>query len=324
MEPPKLSVVVPNYNHGKFLPRCLEALLGQSVPPLEVIVIDDASTDNSLEVLAAFARRDPRIRVFGNERNQGVVFGLNRGMNLARGDYLFFPAADDEVKPGLFEKSLQLLGRHPEAALCCTITEWRDTASGLKWHMAVGMAAAPAYLSPDDLVRLGRRRKLIICTSSAIMRKEPLLAVGGFMLELRWHCDWFAVTVPAFRHGICYVPEPLSDFYLAPTSYYNRGRKSAEHWQVLTQLLEHLSSAACADIAERIRDSTILSVFGFPILRLLAMEPKYRQFLTPSLVAGASRRSAELVGRRILPRPIARIVLKLLYSQKPTASTCGA
>jgi glycosyltransferase involved in cell wall biosynthesis len=317
MENPKLSVIVPNYNHGRFLPTCLNALLGQSVPPMEIIVIDDASTDNSMEVLAEFAKRHPRIHVYRNERNQGVVFGLNRGISLARGDYLFFPAADDEVKPGLFEKSLDLLGRHPEAALSCTIAEWFDASSGLNWHMAVGMADSPDYLSPDDLVLLGRRRKLIICTSSAILRKKPLLAAGGFIPELKWHCDWFAVTVPAFRHGICYVPEPLSDFYLHPTSYYNRGRKSAEHRQVLIELLDRLSSASCSDIAGRIRDSTILSVFGVPIVGLLVREPAYRRFLTPALVMGASRRSTELFGKKILPRSLARLALKALYRQKP-------
>lgn len=58
MTTPSLSVVVPNYNHGQHLPNCLEALVRQSVPPAEIVVIDDASTDNSLEVLADFARRD--------------------------------------------------------------------------------------------------------------------------------------------------------------------------------------------------------------------------------------------------------------------------
>jgi glycosyltransferase involved in cell wall biosynthesis len=314
---PRLSVVIPNYNHGQYLPACLRAILRQSVQPLEVIVIDDASTDNSREVLSQFAQESPLIRFYKNEKNQGVVYNLNRGTELARGDYVIFPAADDEIRPGLFEKSLPLLEKHPEAALCCTVSEWHDMASGLSWHMAAGMADQPSFLPPQRLVELGRAGKMLLVTASAIMKKAPLIEAGGFLPELRWHCDWYAVTVTALRYGACYVPEPLSDFYLHPTSYYNRGRKTGEHAQVLTELLDRLSAPALADVAPRVRDSACLSLFGWPVIRLLRANPRYRQFLTPQLVYRASRRSAELIGKRILPKPVAAMVLRLLYSHKP-------
>src|SRR5208283_3366902 len=98
---------------------------------------------------------------------------------------------------GLFEKSLRLLGEHPEAALSCAISEWHDTATGLKWHMGAGLGNRARYFSPAEMVRLGRQGKLIICTSSAIMKKEPLHQAGRFMPELRWHSDWFATMIPA-------------------------------------------------------------------------------------------------------------------------------
>ena len=315
MNLPRLSVVVPNYNHGAFLPTCLNALLNQSVPPFEVIVIDDASTDNSMAVIEEFAARHPNIRAFRNDRNRGVVYNLNLGLELARGEFVFFPAADDEVQAGLFEKSLRLLAEHPQAALSCTVSQWHDVATGLSWHMAVGMADRPCFLSPAELVQLGRQGRLIICTSSAIMRTGPLRKIGGFNSELRWHCDWFAVTVPALRHGICFVPESLSDFYLHPTSYYNRGRRTPEHRAVLARLLEQLSAPACADVAPLIRESAVLSLFGLPVLGLLARR-KYRALLSPLLVWRAARRSAELVGKRLLPRPVARFCLHLFYRRK--------
>jgi glycosyltransferase involved in cell wall biosynthesis len=313
---PRLSVIVPNYNHAQHLPRSLGALLRQSVAPDEIIVIDDASTDNSLEVLTNLAREHPQLRIHRNTQNQGVVCNMNRGIDLAKNDFLFFAAADDEIQPGLFEKSLRLLAAHPQAALSCTVSRWHDVASGMSWHMAAGMADAAGYLSPEDLVRVGRAGKLIICTSSAILRKEPLLRVGRFLPELRWHCDWFAVMIPAFRHGLCFVPEPLSDFYLHPNSYYNRGRRGAEHLAVLNGLLDRLGSPAFADVAPRLRDSNAFAVFGLPMLRLLRQRPACRQFLTPSLLLAATRRSGELLGKKLLPRPVAKLCLKLLYSSR--------
>src|SRR5205085_161186 len=140
-EAPRLSVMVPNYNHGAYLPTALDAILQQSFPPSEIIVIDDGSTDNSWEVIKRYQASHPKLRAYRNERNLGIVPTLNRGIGLVQGNYFFPTAADDQVMPGLFEKSLRLLVQYPQAALCCAITEWRETFSGLNWHMAGGMGA---------------------------------------------------------------------------------------------------------------------------------------------------------------------------------------
>lgn len=311
MNLPRLSVVVPNYNHAEFLPTCLNALLTQSVPPFEVIVIDDGSTDGSLAVIEEFAARHPNLRAVRNDRNRGVVFTLNRGLELARGEYVFFPAADDEVTPGLFEKSLNLLAQHPEAGLSCTVSEWRE--GDLKWHMAAGMASRPCYLSPAELVRLGRARKLAIVSHSAIMRKAALVGAGGWIPELRWHSDWFATYITGFRHGLCFVPETLSLVNILPQSYYQSGHRKDEQRRVLRHLLELLGSKSYADVAPLVRDSGELSVFTMPMLRLLWSDRKYRRFLTPRLMWRFLWRGGELFGKRFLPPPLARWVLNRWY-----------
>src|SRR6266446_3649184 len=113
---PTLSVVVPNYNHAKYLEVSLSAILRQSLKPLEIIVLDDASTDNSVEVIRRFAAQNPLVRLVQNEKNLTVVPNLNKGVDLARGEYVYIAAADDEVLPGLFEHSMALLGKYPQAA----------------------------------------------------------------------------------------------------------------------------------------------------------------------------------------------------------------
>jgi glycosyltransferase involved in cell wall biosynthesis len=311
MNLPRLSIVVPNYNHAAFLPACLNALLNQSVQPFEVIVIDDASTDGSLAVIEEFAAKHPTIRVLRNDCNQGVVFSMNRGLELAQGEYVYFPAADDEVAPGLFEKSLWLLAENPAAALSCTISEWRE--GGLKWHMAAGMASRPCYLSPTDLIRLGLAGKLAIVSHSAILRKEALMEAGGFIPELRWHSDWFATYITGFRHGLCFVPEALSLVNIQPKSYYKSGRRKDEHQQVLRRILELLNAEACADVRPRIRDSAALSLFAMPMLRLLLSRPEFRPYATRALVMKTLRRSSELLAKRVLPARFAQIGLKLFY-----------
>jgi glycosyltransferase involved in cell wall biosynthesis len=316
MQLPRLSVVLPNYNHGHYLPACLKAMLEQSVPPFEIVAVDDGSKDNSLEILQQFARVHPNLKVHRNDHNRGVVYTLNRGAELARGDYLLLSAADDEVLPGLFEKSLRLLAEYPQAGLCCSVCEWRYVDSGLSWHMAVGMADRPTFYSPDELVQVGRRGKLAISSSSVIMRRDAFQDIGGFVPELRWHSDWFLNYACAFRYGACFVPESLSLVNILAQSHYTAGRRRPEHRKVLGKIMELISSPAFADIRPRVRESAALAVFEFPMLSLLWSHPEYRAFITTAFLRSALWRYAEITGSKFLPRWLARCVLNRLYRLK--------
>src|SRR5437868_7050033 len=117
---PTLSVIMPNYNHGHFLPEALDAILSQSWPADEVLIVDDASTDDSVEVIEGFARKHASVRLLRNERNMGAVYSGRRVFDAATGDYLYPSAADDRVQPGFFAKSMELLAQHPQAGLCCS------------------------------------------------------------------------------------------------------------------------------------------------------------------------------------------------------------
>ena len=113
-----LSVVMANRNHARYLPRALEAVLSQSLPPREVIVLDDASTDDSRKVLDQFASRFPILQIVRNESQCGVTATYNRGFALARCRYLQPIAADDYLLPGFIEKAMRQFARHPEAGVC--------------------------------------------------------------------------------------------------------------------------------------------------------------------------------------------------------------
>src|SRR5712691_9672706 len=106
MTGPYISVVVPCYNDGRYLPLLVSRLQAQSYPPKEIIVVDDASTDDSTEIIEALKVRYPSIRLLRNEQNIGVIHSINRGVEAASGDYLYMTGCDDLPLPGLFEKSV--------------------------------------------------------------------------------------------------------------------------------------------------------------------------------------------------------------------------
>ena len=107
---PLVSVVVPVFNAEKHLGQALDSLLAQTHGNLEVICVDDGSTDGTPQLLADYASRDGRVRIF-NQENAGPGVARNRGIERARGDYLYFLDADDWCDPSLLEKAVALLER---------------------------------------------------------------------------------------------------------------------------------------------------------------------------------------------------------------------
>ena len=122
MSSPTLSVVMGNYNHSRYLVESIPAILNQSFRPKELIIIDDASTDNSVEIIEGFAKKDPIIRFYKNEKNLGNAATYIKAYELITGDYFNLAAADDLVLPGLFEKTMAMLAKYPNAGYCSAIT----------------------------------------------------------------------------------------------------------------------------------------------------------------------------------------------------------
>ena len=104
---PKVSVIVPVYNSEQELRDCLDSLVEQTEKDIEIIVIDDGSTDNSPEIEAEYQKKYPNIKVYRNERNLGQSETRNRGIELAEGDYIAFLDSDDYVNPGMYEELYQ-------------------------------------------------------------------------------------------------------------------------------------------------------------------------------------------------------------------------
>ena len=104
---PRVSIVIPVCNVERYLPECLESALAQTLSDIEVICVDDGSTDGSLKILQRFAARDSRVQVIEHRVNQGLPVARNTGMEAARGSYLFFLDSDDRLQPDILRKAAE-------------------------------------------------------------------------------------------------------------------------------------------------------------------------------------------------------------------------
>ena len=117
--PPRVSVVLPSYNHEPFLARALDSVLAQTYQDFEIVITDDASTDGSVDVLRAYAKQDSRIRLFVNRFNY-ETHSVNNGIRHAGGEYVALLHSDDEFWPTKIEQQVQYLDDHPEVAAVFT------------------------------------------------------------------------------------------------------------------------------------------------------------------------------------------------------------
>ena len=304
-----LSVTMANYNHAHFLPESLGAILAQSVVPDEIIVVDDGSTDDSVAVLRDFARRDPRIRIIYNERNIGPVLAGNRAIESARGDYIYATAADDRVLPGLFEKSIAVLERHPRAALCfsdpATFVDGEDVLRVL----GLGLSPGACYFSPEALAPLMASGRAWIAGHTAVLRRSAMVGAGGFSPALRWHCDWFTMLVMSARGGICYIPEALASLRLRHDSYSGAGtRDPAVQREVVRTIVALLKSPEYRDVLPFFRAARALErIEG--VGRTLVTRPEHWDLLSRNLLHAAFVRPLERKAARVAPawsKPIYR------------------
>ncbi|MDR1123958.1 MAG: glycosyltransferase, partial [Elusimicrobiota bacterium] len=97
-----ISIIIPVYNTGRYLPRCLDSVLAQTFKDFEVIAVNDGSSDNSANILADYAKKDSRIKVI-TQANQGQSMARNNGLKAARGRFVYFIDSDDYIHPQLLE-----------------------------------------------------------------------------------------------------------------------------------------------------------------------------------------------------------------------------
>ncbi|MFQ5821523.1 MAG: glycosyltransferase family 2 protein [Candidatus Heimdallarchaeota archaeon] len=109
MKSPVFSVVMPSYNHEKFIDDAIKSVVSQSIEELELIIVDDFSTDNSKDTIRSWVKKDSRIKAIFHKRNEGIARTCDDGIRNARGKYIALMASDDMFKENAFEKILDVL-----------------------------------------------------------------------------------------------------------------------------------------------------------------------------------------------------------------------
>jgi glycosyltransferase involved in cell wall biosynthesis len=281
-----LSVIMPNYNYSRFIGTALDAILNQSFKPFEVIVVDDGSTDNSVDIIKGIQKRHPQLHLVQMERNVGVIEAAGKALELARGRFLYAASADDRVLPGFFEESMALLRKYPQAGLSCCDAVLVDSRTGATTVNRLRLAKEPCYISPNELAKLIRRRHIHIWGHTVIVKRQALDETGAWIGQFKWDIDRIAHLMVAFRYGMCYIPRPLASYRVTAKCYStsSAGQPKARR-EIPLHLLRLLTMPSNSDIVPLFKLSTMFYSFGLNGLRPMLRYSEYRDFLSFRLVA---------------------------------------
>lgn len=203
------GVFLANFNHARYLPQALDALLTQSLRPDEICVVDDCSSDNSRDIIRDYASMYDVITPIINEANNGYVKNANKWLMSCRHDFVFFAAADDFVLSELFEKSIRLLSCHPTAGLCSSLSYVLDERGGFpELSPSPLLRHKSGYVDARACANFLHREGSWFWGNVTIYRREAIILNGGFDASLHGSNDSFLSSVIAMRGGVCFIPEP--------------------------------------------------------------------------------------------------------------------
>ncbi len=315
-----VTVVIPCYNQAHFLGEAVESVLAQTHPHLEIVVVDDGSTDDTSGVAARY----PGVRLVRQE-NRGLSAARNSGLARGRGEYVVFLDADDRLLPEALEVGVRELEAHPECAFA--FSEWVE----IDEH-GVEILQAPTTFPEGVISQLEAARWFIrhntIVPPAIVLRRAACEAVGPFF-DPKWqYFDWELWVRLAARFPIYYLARQDNDFrrHSAAFTYSER-----EPPQQLLDMFDHLEETLAREVdgfelsrieRARIRSQILLRAASDVHVGVgwKGSGPTYRRALREYPPTLFGRPSLTMLAKSLLGQRGSRLVSRLLRTVRPSST----
>ena len=212
----RLSVVIPNYNHGEFIEEQVDAIINQEYKCFELIIIDDKSTDNSLDIIKKIIKQNPNenIRLYENYKNIGPLDTLNKGLELSKGEYIYFPSADDRICKNLFQEAFLMFKKYPQSGIFSALGYQMDKKGKFQNLVSSPLISNERiYLDSFEVKKYLKKYGFWIVGQTMIFKKNCFTDFDiKFNPQLKHYSDIFVPIVIASKYGACFVPKTLASW----------------------------------------------------------------------------------------------------------------
>ena len=218
---PAVSVIIPNYNHALYLQQRIESVLSQTFTDFELIILDDASTDNSREIIEKFSREDSRISFCPSTKNSGSPFiQWNKGVRLAKANLVWIAESDDVASPEFLQTMVDAHQSNPRIALAFCQSNRMSDKGEITGSWKTFTDDFNGDLFRNDFVMKGIDfikdffiHKNVIPNASAVLFKKKVYdEVHGANERLKTNSDWLTWLKMLLKYDIAFISRPLNNF----------------------------------------------------------------------------------------------------------------
>ena len=218
-----ISICIPTYNGGIYLSECLKSVCQQSFTDFEILICDDHSTDNTIEIIKQFQEKDSRIKLFGNEKNLGLVGNWNRCIVLAQGDWIKFVFQDDIITPLCIQNMVEAIDDSIELIVCereyifeeGILEDIKKEYNKVPRMYQIISGTEKQYISAKQTCSIINKHlpSNFIGEPTSIMFKKSLIKeIGFFNSKIIQLCDFEYCLRIAVRSGFVYISDKLVHF----------------------------------------------------------------------------------------------------------------
>lgn len=238
-----VAIVVPNYNHAAYLKQSLGSIEAQTCPPDQVLIIDDASTDNSMAVISDFSARHPSWQVIKHKSRLGVLAAANEAVRQLETDWISYLGADDFLSSTYIEKAMACAREMPTPNMVCGCLEVIGNVRARSLRPILLPSVKPRYISPEEFRQLLRIGDNYFNGTVILYRRQAVLDAGGFDKTLGSLSDSILSRQLAIRGGFYFIPEILGYWRLLGTNYSTMTvTRSAQIEPLLTKMQQAISN----------------------------------------------------------------------------------
>ncbi len=214
---PLVSVLMPSFNYARYLTIAIDSVLSQSFQDLELIIVDDCSTDGSRAIAEEWGRIDDRVVTVFHDVNRGLAGARNSGLAISSGQFVALCDADDIWLPHKLDIQLECFRRRPEAGLVHSDSVIIDSDGDLTGQRFSSLFHRQGQVTSGHLFEELCHRNFI-CVPTVILRREAIQYAGGFDDRLRSLEDWVCWILVSRNYPFCYVDDRLVQYRIHNTS----------------------------------------------------------------------------------------------------------
>jgi glycosyltransferase involved in cell wall biosynthesis len=247
----KISIITASYNYANYIEDVINSVINQTYYDWELIIVDDCSSDNSVEIIKSFCEKDNRIKLFQNEINKGLKETILTGLTHVTGDWVAFLESDDLFKPDNLLKKVEIAQKHPDVKLIFNKLEFlwdKNRPDYNKKQFEQTQKELSKMTFPRNMFYDFYMKNMIL-TFSCVMVEKNALKKADFNSPVDAFLDWWLWIHLAYENKFYYLDEALAEWNLHHKSYISYSKKI---------VLMPLQAKAYFDVFKKTKQSEII------------------------------------------------------------------